>query len=61
MAMAPVVYTLWQEFLSFDPNDPIWEAARQEWGDRFSIADLDMRRWLSQHDNRGSPPPRGTR
>jgi len=44
-----------------DPNDPIWEAARQEWGDRFSIADLDMRRWLSQHDNRGSPPPRGTR
>lgn len=24
MAMAPVVYTLWQEFLSFDPNDPIW-------------------------------------
>ncbi len=24
MAMAPVVYTLWQEFLRFDPNDPIW-------------------------------------
>ena len=24
MAMAPVVYTLWQEFLKFDPNDPIW-------------------------------------
>ena len=23
-AMAPVVYTLWQEFLKFDPNDPIW-------------------------------------
>src|ERR1700759_2167087 len=24
MAMAPVVYTLWQEFLRFDPRDPIW-------------------------------------
>jgi transketolase len=24
MAMAPVVYTLWQEFLWFDPDDPIW-------------------------------------
>lgn len=24
MAMAPVVYTLWQRFLRFDPNDPIW-------------------------------------
>jgi len=24
MAMAPVVYTLWQRFLRFDPLDPIW-------------------------------------
>ncbi len=24
MAMAPVVYCLWQRFLRFDPNDPIW-------------------------------------
>jgi len=24
MAMAPVVYTLWQDFLRFDPEDPIW-------------------------------------
>jgi transketolase len=24
MAMAPVVYTLWQRFLRFDPADPIW-------------------------------------
>ena len=24
MAMVPVVYTLWQQFLSFDPDDPIW-------------------------------------
>ena len=24
MALAPVVYTLWQRFLRFDPNDPTW-------------------------------------
>src|SRR5438034_11635825 len=24
MAMAPVVYCLWQEFLRFDPEDPVW-------------------------------------
>ncbi|MDB6022169.1 MAG: transketolase [Pedosphaera sp.] len=24
MAMAPVIYVLWQEFLRFDPEDPIW-------------------------------------
>jgi transketolase len=24
MAMAPVVYTLWNEILRFDPDDPIW-------------------------------------
>src|SRR5271155_2214542 len=24
MAMAPVAYCLWQNFLRFDPNDPIW-------------------------------------
>jgi transketolase len=24
MALAPVVYCLWQNFLRFDPNDPIW-------------------------------------
>ena len=24
MALAPVIYTLWQEFLRFDPDDPIW-------------------------------------
>jgi transketolase len=24
MALAPVVYTLWQDFLRFDPDDPIW-------------------------------------
>jgi transketolase len=24
MAMAPVIYALWQRFLRFDPDDPIW-------------------------------------
>ncbi len=24
MAMAPVAYCLWQKFLSFDPQDPVW-------------------------------------
>ena len=24
MGMAPVVYCLWQQFLRFDPADPIW-------------------------------------
>ena len=24
MALAPVVFTLWQGFLRFDPEDPIW-------------------------------------
>src|SRR5579883_473914 len=24
IAMAPVAYTLWQRFLRFDPNEPIW-------------------------------------
>ena len=24
MAMAPVAYELWQHFLRFDPEDPIW-------------------------------------
>ena len=24
MALAPVIFTLWQRFLRFDPDDPIW-------------------------------------
>src|SRR3712207_9187161 len=24
MALAPVAYSLWQQFLRFDPQDPIW-------------------------------------
>jgi transketolase len=33
MAMAPVVYTLWQRYLRFDPDDPIWPAR-----DRFVLS-----------------------
>ena len=24
MALAPVIFTLWQRFLRFDPHDPVW-------------------------------------
>ncbi len=24
MALAPVIYSLWQRFLRFDPGDPLW-------------------------------------
>ena len=24
MGMAPIVYCLWQQFLRFDPDDPVW-------------------------------------
>ena len=24
MALAPLIYTLWQDFLRFDPDDPVW-------------------------------------
>src|SRR5947199_364994 len=24
MALAPVAYTLWQQFLRYDPQDPLW-------------------------------------
>jgi transketolase len=24
MALAPVAYCLWQQFLRFDPQDPVW-------------------------------------
>jgi transketolase len=24
MAMAPVAYCLWQQFLRYDPEDPVW-------------------------------------
>jgi hypothetical protein len=27
MALAPLVYTIWQNFLRFDPEDPIWPMA----------------------------------
>jgi transketolase len=42
MAMAPVVYTIWQEYLRFDPTDPIWQNR-----DRFvlSIGHASMLLW----------------
>jgi transketolase len=33
MAMAPVTYCLWQQFLRFDPQDPIWPSP-----DRFVLS-----------------------
>jgi transketolase len=24
MGMAPIAYCLWQQFLRFDPDDPVW-------------------------------------
>ena len=33
MALAPVAYTVWQNFLRFDPNDPTWPAR-----DRFVLS-----------------------
>jgi transketolase len=34
MGLAPVAYTLWQRFLRFDPDDPIWPNR-----DRFVLSD----------------------
>ena len=34
MAMAPVAYSLWQQFLRFDPQDPVWPNR-----DRFVLSD----------------------
>ena len=33
MALAPVAYCLWQKFLRFDPQDPIWPNR-----DRFTLS-----------------------
>jgi transketolase len=46
MAMAPVMYVLWQEFLRFDPEDPIWPNR-----DRFvlSAGDVDQLASTLQH------------
>ena len=65
MAMAPVVYTLWQQFLRFDPADPIWPNR-----DRFvlssghastllySLLASDRRHRRSTPSTSGSAPPR---
>ena len=28
MGLAPVAYTLWQQFLRYDPGDPLWQIGR---------------------------------
>ena len=43
MAMAPVVYTLWQDFLRFDPEDPIWPNR-----DRFVLSSALYERFSSR-------------
>ena len=45
MALAPVVYALWQDFLRFDPEDPIWPDR-----DRFVLSNghASMRRGFSK-------------
>src|ERR1041385_3335769 len=40
VAMAPVVYTLWQKFLRFDPQHPIWPNR-----DRFVLSLDDIKRF----------------
>ncbi len=37
MGMAPVVYCVWQRFLRFDPEDPIWPNR-----DRFVLRHQDV-------------------
>src|ERR1700724_2454851 len=41
MAMAPVVYALWQDYLRFDPEDPIWPNR-----DRFILSAGHASTWL---------------
>jgi 6-phosphogluconate dehydrogenase, C-terminal domain len=43
--LAPIVYTLWQEFLRYDPADPLWPnlAAYAEGFDILKRADSDAR------------------
>jgi transketolase len=28
MGLAPVAYCLWQQFLNYDPEDPLWHSRR---------------------------------
>jgi transketolase len=46
MALAPVTYTLWQRFLRFDPDDPIWPDR-----DRFVLSNghASMLLWATLH------------
>jgi transketolase len=46
MALAPVMYTLWQRFLRFDPEDPLWPDR-----DRFVLSNghASMLLWATLH------------
>ena len=48
MALAPVVYCLWQRFLRFDPNHPIWP--NRGWhGSRREIGRVGWATFAEQH------------
>lgn len=40
-----------------EPVDPLLLDALEEWADRMSLDDLDMRRWLGEHPERGPQSP----
>ena len=59
MALAPVVYSLWQDLLRFDPDDPIWPNR-----DRFVLSDgprLDAALLHAPPDRREGRQPASTR
>lgn len=58
MALAPVAYCLWQKFLRFDPDDPIWPNR-----DRFILSDghASMLLYSLLHSGRGDERGDGDR
>src|SRR5690242_21280156 len=44
MALAPLVYTIWNRVMRFDPEDPIWPNR-----DRFILSDRKSTRLNSSH------------
>src|SRR5260370_18419186 len=57
MALAPVAYCLWQQFLRFDPQDPIWPNR-----DRFvlSAGHAPMLLYSPLHPAAGKAPPKNS-
>ena len=52
MALAPVAYCLWQQFLRFDPQDPIWPNR-----DRFILSNGHEGRMHESHLQAETPSP----